>query len=402
MKKLLLLGGSSQQVVAIEKAKDLGYYTVLCDYLEDNPGQHYADKFYLASTTDKDLILNIAKKENINGIVAYSSDPAAPTAAYVAETLCLPGVPYDTAKAFCNKNLFRDFLKKHDFKIPNYVEISDEKDFNKIQNLNFPVIVKPTDSSGSKGVSVINKLSEIENACSLALGFSRNEVLIAEEFIDNKNANLVEAEIFVINGKVVVWGIMDSVRDNLTNPLIPVGYSYPSKLCKQKIDNIKNEISRLVTVSNVKNGAFNIEMLVSDINNTIYFLDVGPRNGGNMLPEFIGMIKEIDITTATLCASMGDMDKIQDLKLDWNYPSECGLYVIHSATDGILKDIIYSKEAKCSLVKEHYFIKIGDSVSKFNKSRDAIGLSFFRFKNKNIKCEVLENFENIHINAKIV
>ena len=84
MKKIMLLGGSAQQIIAIEKAKELGYFTVLCDYLPDNPGQYIADKFYQVSTTDKEAVLDVAKKENINGILSYASDPAAPTAAYVA------------------------------------------------------------------------------------------------------------------------------------------------------------------------------------------------------------------------------------------------------------------------------------------------------------------------------
>ena len=92
-KKILLLGGSYQQIVAIEAAKRLGYYTILCDYLNDNPGQKYADKFYLVSTTDKEAVLEVAKKEKIDGVIAYASDPAAPTAAYVAEKLGLEGNP---------------------------------------------------------------------------------------------------------------------------------------------------------------------------------------------------------------------------------------------------------------------------------------------------------------------
>lgn len=98
-KKILLLGGSAAQLIAIEKAKELGYYTVLCDYLTDNPGQYIADSFHLVSTTDKEAVLAVAKEEKIDGIVAYSSDPAAPTAAYVvmpksediaSRILCLP------------------------------------------------------------------------------------------------------------------------------------------------------------------------------------------------------------------------------------------------------------------------------------------------------------------------
>ena len=83
-KIIMLLGGSAQQVVAIKTAKNLGYYTVLCDYLPDNPGQYVADKYYNASTTDVEAVYQIAKDEQVDGILAYASDPAALPAASVA------------------------------------------------------------------------------------------------------------------------------------------------------------------------------------------------------------------------------------------------------------------------------------------------------------------------------
>ena len=89
-KKILLLGGSPQQVIAIQTAKKMGYYTVLCDYLPDNPGQHEADVFYLVSTTDKEAVHNVAIAEAVDGILAYASDPAAPTAAPVAPAPVAP------------------------------------------------------------------------------------------------------------------------------------------------------------------------------------------------------------------------------------------------------------------------------------------------------------------------
>ena len=107
MKKILLLGGSAQQVIAIKTAKRLGYYTVLCDFLTDNPGQCEADKFYLVSTTEKKAILEVAQKEQVDGVLAYASDPAAPTAAYVADKLGLPGNPYQSVEILCNKDRFR-------------------------------------------------------------------------------------------------------------------------------------------------------------------------------------------------------------------------------------------------------------------------------------------------------
>ena len=117
-KKLLLLGGSSQQVVAIETAKGLGLETVLCDYLPDNPGQYHADRFYLVSTTDQEAVLEVARKERIDGVIAYASDPAAPTAAYVAEQLGLPTNPAKSVDMLCNKDRFRKFLSENGFTVP--------------------------------------------------------------------------------------------------------------------------------------------------------------------------------------------------------------------------------------------------------------------------------------------
>lgn len=128
MKKILLLGGSWQQIIAIDTAKKLGYYTILCDYLPDNPGQFVADKFYLVSTTDKEAVLEVARKEQVDGVLAYASDPAAPTAAYVAEQLGLPGNPYESVEILCNKDRFRAFLADNGFCTPKAKAYTDPAD----------------------------------------------------------------------------------------------------------------------------------------------------------------------------------------------------------------------------------------------------------------------------------
>ena len=172
VKKILLLGGSAQQVVAIETAKQRGYYTVLCDFLPDNPGQYTADKFYLVSTTDKDAVLEVAQKEQVDGVLAYASDPAAPTAAYVAEKMGLPGSPYESVEILCNKDKFRALLKENGFCTPEakgYTDIEDA--ILDIQNgyFKYPIIVKPVDSSGSKGVSRIDSFEQAEGLLEYAM-----------------------------------------------------------------------------------------------------------------------------------------------------------------------------------------------------------------------------------------
>ena len=93
-----MLGASHFQIPAIKYAKEAGYKVITADYLPNNPGHKYSDKYYNVSTIDKESVLKLACELNIDGILSYASDPGAPTAAYVAEKLNLPGNPYKSVK----------------------------------------------------------------------------------------------------------------------------------------------------------------------------------------------------------------------------------------------------------------------------------------------------------------
>ena len=304
MKKILLLGGSSQQVVAITTAKRLGYYTILLDYLPDNPGQFFADEYYPISTTDKDAVLRVAQQSKIDGIIAYASDPAAPTAAYVAEKMSLPTNPLNSVNTLCNKDQFRHFLKENCFNAP---ESRVCKDYNiDISGLTLPVIVKPIDSSGSKGTTVIKSWEYLQSALKYAFLFSRSHSAIVEEYIEKKHNYLVGGDIFINNGEIKLWGLLNCHRDMKVNALVPVGKSYPLELDDSDVRLIKNEIERLVHKLQIKFGSINIELIV-DNNNEVWLLDVGPRAGGNLIPELLSIIFNVDLVELAIKASMGEI-----------------------------------------------------------------------------------------------
>lgn len=250
MKKLLLLGGSAQQVVAIEKARKLGYYTVLCDYLSDNPGQYVADKFYQVSTTDIEAVYEVALNEQVNGILAYASDPAALPASIVAERLGLPTNPSKSVEVLGVKHKFRKFLKENNFACPQtYIfELGQslEKIVEAISSFRFPVVVKPTDSSGSKGVSMLDSIDGLEDAIRYAAQYSRNKILIVEEFITRKFPAVIGGDIFVWDGEVILYGEMSCLRDEDGKGLIPIGKKNPSGLNDIQVKNIHDELQRLV------------------------------------------------------------------------------------------------------------------------------------------------------------
>lgn len=400
-KRILLLGGSAAQLIAIKTARRLGYYTVVCDYLSDNPGQYLADSFHLVSTTDKDAVLKVAEEEKIDGIVAYGSDPAAPTAAYVANKLGLPGLDYNTVRTFCEKQLFRDYLKKNGFNSPKSVRVSIPYDIANIdiRDLTFPIIIKPTDSSGSKGVSVIHDLEELDKALKYGEKYSRNNVLIIEEFIQRDHPHVIEAEIFVVNGEVVSWGLINSIRDSNTNPLLPAGYTYPLDISEERLQIVKTEIRKLIHSMGDSSGAFNIEMII-DKKNKLYFLDAGPRNGGNMLPEFISMISGKDLVEATLRNCMGENNEI-NVELDGKSGGYWGLGVLHTDKKGTFLKVEYSSIARNALVREDLQKKYGETITPFSRCNDLIGLSFFHFNNSSDMKEVMYDMtHSIFINKQ--
>ncbi len=397
MKKILLLGGSAQQVVAIETAKRLGYFTVLCDYLPDNPGQFAADKFYLVSTTDRDAVLKVAKQEKIDGVLAYASDPAAPTAAYVAETLGLATSPYNSVEILCNKDKFREFLRNNGFNAPRSEGYSSADEVHlSIDQFNFPVIIKPVDSSGSKGATVLYDRKDLGNAVDFAFSFSRSHRIIIEEFIEKKHPYLVGGDIFVEDGKVILWGLLNCHRDNRVNSLVPVGKSYPLDLETSDIENIKTTLQGIVSKLEICSCAMNVELIV-DKSGKVWPIDMGPRNGGNMIPDLLSKIFEIDVVEMSIKAAMGETI----IKKDFSEKLYYATHNLHTAVSGKFCGVTYSDKIKPCIIKECIYNKIGDEVEFFSNSTKAIGIVFLRFDTYEQMQLILDNiYEHIQVNVE--
>lgn len=395
MKKLLLLGGSAQQIVAIETAKRLGYYTVLCDFLPDNPGQYVADRFYLVSTTDKNAVLRVAIAEDIDGILAYASDPAAPTAAFVAEKLNLPTNPLQSVETLCNKDLFRRFLLQHGFNAPVSVGYSSAEQAKLgISKFKFPIIVKPVDSSGSKGVTVLRGPELLDEAISSAFSFSRSHRIIVEEYIEKAHPYLIGGDIFIKDGKVVLWGLLNCHRDNSVNPLVPAGKSYPPQLESKSLQNVKETLQRIVDALGIQFGAMNVELIVDTLGE-VWPIDIGPRNGGNMIPDLLGMIFNVDIVEMTVQAAMGETHHCLIREGAGYYAT----HNLHSARNGCFKEIRIDQNLKDKILRTCIYKKPGDKVEFFDNAAKAIGIIFMHFGSNE---EMLQHLNRITDEITIV
>lgn len=393
-KKILMLGGSAQQVPAIQKAKELGYETILIDYLPDNPGQFIADKWYQESTTDIEKVYEIAKKEGVNGILPYASDPAALPAAIVAERLGLPTNPAKSVEILGIKHKFREFLHNNGFSSPKMFTFSSNDPIDEIKskasNLKFPIVIKPTDSSGSKGVSFLQDLTNLQKAIKFADSYSRNKILIAEEFIERGFPDVIGGDIFVENGKITLYGDMAALREDEGRSLIPVGEKKPNGLNQTQRTSVYNELQKLVEALEIKNGELNIEILI-DKNDIPYFLELGPRAGGNMIPIQLSDAFGIDLIEANVKVAMGEPVNLNPIE-----PKEAYMtYVLHSSMDGTYDRVVYSPEIEPCIYRKVEYKKPGDQVEAFDGAGKAVGIVFMKFPNNKIMNEMQNKLQNL-------
>lgn len=391
MKKILLLGGSAQQIIAIETAKRLGYYTVLCDFLPDNPGQYVADKFYLVSTTDRDAVLEVALQEKIDGVLAYASDPAAPTAAYVAEKLKLPGNPYESVEILCNKDKFRKFLKENGFCTPEAKGYADVKDALKdIQGgfFKLPIIVKPVDSSGSKGVSRIDGIETAEPLLEYAMSYSRGHRIIVEEFVE-KFGYQIAGDGLSIDGKLVFrYFANDHFDPRCKNPFVPVAASFPYNMPDEVHEKVHATIQRLLTRLGMRTSTYNFDMRI-DKDYNVYLMEVAPRDGGNYIPQAIEYATGVDLVECSVKVAMGESIELPEQIKPQGY---WAYYAVHSLKDGTLKQVVIDPEVeKAHIVENHLIVKSGEQIHSFVGANSTLGILVMRFDNMEQMIHMIEN-----------
>jgi biotin carboxylase len=392
MKKILMLGGSHFQVPSIKTAVAMGYHVITCDYLPDNPGHKFAHEYYNISTTDKEAVLQLSKRLKVDGVVCYASDPAATTAAYVCEKMGFPTSPYSSVDILSNKDKFREFLKNNNFNTPKAKGYSTLKEATKeITDFKLPVMLKPIDSSGSKGVIKLEDISNLTKQVEYALSFSRCGRFIIEEFVEKSGYQIV-GDGFSVSGELAFRCFANHHFDNdSNNPFVPIGGSWPY-IKPEKIHNkIHNEIQRLLTLLDMKTNAYNFEIRIDDKEN-IYLMEIGPRNGGNLIPQVIKYATGVDMVEYTIKAAMGidcsDL-KMAEPKGFWAY------YVVHSNYEGILKEIqIDDKFRRNNLVEFEIMCNVGDHVEAFTGSDRTLGTMILKYDTMEEMIEKMDNMTN--------
>lgn len=361
----MILGAMQMHIPLIKYAKDRGYYVITVDYTTDAPGHKFSDEYSLLSTTDLVGVENLAKAKNVDIVMTFNSDPAAYTAAYVSERLGLNGNSAKSVKIMSNKDLFRRFLIDNNFNCPRFKVISSKDDLKNLE-IKYPALVKPVDSSGSKGITKIYINKEVTQAYEKAISFSRCKKVIIEEYIDSE-FNQLHGDAFILDNKVVGLFLGDHHFNDNINGLVPFSTTFPTKIPGNLLIKIKNEIERFINEIGFKFGGINVEIRVDNLSQDVYLIEVGARNGGNFTFDVIKKYSGFDFLKAIF-----DYYDGVEFKKERFLNKYASYIIVHSYKKGVLKGVELSENLKRYIYKRYKYLNVGDDVNEFTGSNCAI------------------------------
>ena len=378
-KKLMLLGGLRYLKPVIDAAHKQGYYVITADYLPNNIAHKWSDEYCNVSIIDKEAVLREAQRLKIDGIMSFACDPGVVAASYVQNKLGLPSFgPFESVEILQNKDKFRAFLTKNGFNVPQAKGFdSVEAAMQEIYWYPWPVIVKPTDAAGSKGVTRVDKAEDLRPALEYAMEHSISGHIIVEEFIDKKGCSS-DTDSMSVDGKLVFTSFCAQRFDaEATNPYTPAAYSWPSTFTKEEEAYLASEIQRLITLLNLKTVVYNIEVRVAP-NGKPYIMELTPRGGGNRLCEMLRYATGVDMITAITRAMVGDpiLEPIEQKPYNGHWAE----IILHADESGIFDHLEISKDLPDEVVEEDLWVENGDKVESFEGANNAIGTLVLRFQ----------------------
>ncbi len=407
-KKIMLLGGIHYLLPVIKAAHEQGYYVITADYLPDNVAHRYSDEYVNVSIVDKDAVLEVARERAIDGIISFGVDPGVVSAAYVQEKMGLPSMgSYESVKILQNKDLFRAFLAENGFNVPFAKGFADKASAigevtDKIKNdeWSLPLIVKPTDSAGSKGVTKVEDLKNLDIAIDEAFDKSISGHIIVEQFIEKVGCSS-DTDSFLLNGEFVFMSFNAQRFDaDAANPYTPAAYTWPGTFPHAEQE-LSKDLQRLMTLLNMQTSVFNIETRIST-DGKPYIMECTPRGGGNRLCEMLRYATGKDLITAQVRAAVGDTVDVETITPDAEmYHGHWAEIILHAKESGVYEGIEIAKDLPAEVVEKDMWVRKGDKVEAFNGANNAIGTLVLRFDDKEkMEYAVTHQHEWLKINLR--
>lgn len=367
MEKILILGAGIFQVNLIKKAKEFGYWVIVATYKGNYPGLEFCDESVDIDITDYEKLSQLVEEQNIKAVITTGSDVALPTIGKLVDKYKLIGPTFFAADIVSSKTNFRKFQKDHQIQSPDFIKSNDLKLFLEfIQKSSGKFVVKPDDSSGSRGIHFINEndsIDSLKESFISAQSYSRNGWVCIEEFILGQE---VGGDAFMVNGKVE---FIVTTTKHLKEALV-LGHTIPGSLNPIIIDQIKVHLESICNTLGYRSGPLNFDVMVNE--GTITVIEMGLRNGGNGIVDLIKKSYGIDLNEKLIQWTMGLEVEFSPIKNPTTYSSA----VFGSQVKGLISKITNQNilKSKYPFVEHINFAKKeGEEVKMMTNNSDLIG-----------------------------
>jgi biotin carboxylase len=303
---LMVLGAGVHQLPGIRKAVERGLRVITVDWDLSNPGHRLSHASAEASTTNVEAVLQVARANAPDGIVTFASDAATGTVAQVAATLGLPGCPPATVRMLSNKGLMRALQHERGLSAPKFASGTDPRTLAAARaTMNGPTMIKPVDSSGSRGVTLVGQGDEagFKTAFELARSNSRAGEVCVEEFLPGEE---VGGDAILSGGKLAFIQCTRKWRRDF----LVTGHSLPPSISRVQQDAVGRAVQDLCDAAGYTDGVMNFDVMVDGDSATV--IEMSPRTGGNGIPSLLHAVTRVDTLVASIAFALGESPVIPE------------------------------------------------------------------------------------------
>lgn len=387
---MLIAGGGYADIPLIKSAQQMGYYVITSGNRPSDLGHRYSDEYHPADFSDPEAILALARDLKISAICACCNDFSALSAAYTAEKLGLPGHdPFRTAQIIHHKDEYRKFALANGIPAPKALcFVNKQEALQGITSIPFPVIIKPVDLTGGKGISIINDMAEAEPAIDKSFAVSKAGRLVAEEFITGSRHGF---SVFLYNGRVVFY--FSDNEHYFLNPYLVSAASTPSTAPSFVNQRLCDQSEKIASLLSLKTGIFHIQYIFKD-NKEPVIIEICRRAPGDLYIKLVEHATGVDYPAWIVKASTG----LDCSGLSHAEPKGCFVrHCVMSAAPGRVKDVVFDPDIRKKVIDQFMWWKQGDLITDVMTAK--CGIVFLKFDSRE---EMMEKTDRLQETIKVI
>jgi len=365
---VLVVGAGFGQLPAVHAARALGWHTVVVDRDRHAPAMAAADAAHVVDVIDTEAVVAVARRERVNGAITLQSDVGVPSVGAVNSALGTRGVDLATARTCSRKDLARQRWAERNVPQPTFAILTAAEQGAAEAALDItglPCIVKPADSSGSRGVTKVSERSELRPALAHAFSTSHAGVVVIEQYVTGRE---IGAQTFSRDGRCELVLLHN---DQVSAPpyMIPVGHSYPFTADGADVASIEASVAAAVEALGIGEGPANVDLVLTD-DGVPMLLEIGARIGATCLPELTSIHTGLDWVATALRHATGEQVDLRPRRAQ-----ACAALILTAPDDGIVAriDRAHWLDHDDSIVEIELNVAPGDRVSRLRKGTDRIG-----------------------------